>query len=336
MTLTGRHVDAKTQAMMTAVVRERYGPVENVGLAQVARPQPAGDEVLLQVHAAGLDRGVWHLMTGLPYLARLAFGIHRPKNPVLGTDVAGTVLAVGPSVTGFAVGDEVYGAGRGTFAEYTVAAQDRLAHKPAELSFAQAAVMPTSAVTALQALRDVGKVREGQHVLVTGASGGVGSYAVQLAKAYGAEVTAVASTSKLDLVRSLGADHTIDYTREDFADGTCHFDLIIDIAGNPSLARLRRALTPTGIVVITGGENSGKITGLNRQLRALALSPFLRQRLTTFIGAVHTEDLEQLNEFFSTGAVTPSLEKTYPLDQVPLALRHLMAGKVRGKVGITL
>lgn len=336
MGITGRHVDANPQTMMTAVARTEYGSVQNVQLVQVPRPEVTEHGVLVKVHAAGLDRGVWHLMTGLPYAARLVFGLRRPKNPVLGMDFAGTVVAVGASVTKFSIGDEVYGVGKGTFAEYAVAQEKSVALKPADLSFAQAAVVPTSAVTALQGLRKVGKIQQGQSVLITGASGGVGTYAVQLAKALGAEVTAVASTSKLDFVRSLGADHVLDYTRDDFGDGTRHYDLVLDIAGNPPLAKLRRALTPTGTVVIIGGENAGRLTGMNRQVGALALSPFLKQRMTTFTGIVHTGDLDELNEFFRAGAVTLALEKTYPLDQVPLALEYLIAGKVRGKVGITL
>ncbi|WP_240645684.1 NAD(P)-dependent alcohol dehydrogenase [Georgenia sp. SYP-B2076] len=321
---------------MRAVVREEYGSADVLHLALLPRPEVAENEVLLRVHAAGLDRGAWHLMTGLPYLGRLAFGIRRPKNPVLGLDAAGTVVAVGSAVTRFAVGDEVYGAGRGTFAEYAVAREDQLAAKPANLSFEQAAVVPVSACTALHAL-DAGRAASGQKVLVIGASGGVGSYAVQLAKALGAEVTGVASTAKLDLVRSLGADHVIDYTREDFADGARRYDLILDIAGNPTLSRLRRALTPTGTVVITGGEDGGNLTGgMNRQLRALALSVFVRQHLTMFIANVKSADLERLTALIEAGSVTPALEATYPLDRAPEAMRHLVAGKVRGKVAVTV
>lgn len=335
MSDTGRH-DANTQPLMRAVVREQYGPVDNVQVVQLPRPDPTDDEVLVKVQAAGLDRGVWHLMTGLPYMSRLAFGLRRPRKPVLGSDFAGKVVSMGAAVTGFTVGDEVYGVGKGSFAEYTVASPNSLTHKPAEMSFAQAAVVPTSAVTALRALRDVGKVQPGYSVLITGASGGVGTYAVQLAKAFGAEVTAVASTSKLDLVRSLGADHVIDCTREDFVDGTRRYDLILDIAGNPPIAKLRRTLTPTGTAVLTGGENSGKITGMNRQLRALVLSPFLRQRMKLFVGIVHTSDLDELNELFRTGKISSSLDKTYTLDRVPQAIQDFMDGKVRGKFGITL
>ncbi len=292
----------------------------------------------MRVHAAGLDRGTWHLMTGRPYLMRVVgMGFRGPKDPVPGRDLAGTVEAVGDKVTGFAVGDEVYGVGRGSFAQYAVAAEGKLAHKPTSLSFEQAAVVPISAGTALQALTDQGRIESGQRVLIIGASGGVGSYAVQLAKALGAEVTGVASTAKLDLVRSLGADHVLDYTREDYADGTHRYDLILDIAGNPALSRLRRALTPTGTAVLVGGEDGGNLTGgMNRQLRALLLSPFVGQRLAWFIAKERASDLERLTDLIEAGQVRPSIDRTYPLDGVPEAMRHLEAGRVRGKVAITI
>jgi len=322
---------------MQAVVQDRYGSADVLRLARIARPEVADDEVLLRVHAAGLDRGSWHLMTGRPYLLRLGFGLRRPKNPVLGVDVAGTVVAVGSAVTRFSAGDEVFGFGKGSFAEYTVAREDRLARKPKNASFEQAAVVPVSAATALQALRDVGRVEQGQSVLILGASGGVGTYAIQLAKAFGAEVTGVCSTTKLDLVRSLGADHVIDYTRDDFAAGTHHYDLILDIAGNPTLSRLRRALAPTGTAVIVGGEEGGDFSGgMNRPLRAVALSPLVRQRLTMFIAKERSSDLERLTDLIEAGTVTPSIDRTYPLEQAPEAMRHLAAGKARGKIAITI
>jgi NADPH:quinone reductase-like Zn-dependent oxidoreductase len=256
---------------------------------------------------------------------------------VLGIEVAGTVDAVGASVTRFTVGDEVYGFGRGSFAEYAVARADRLAPKPVNLSFEQAAVVPLSAATALQALTDSGRAQPGQSVLVIGASGGVGSYAVQIAKALGAEVTGVASTGKLDLVRSLGADHVLDYTRDDFGDGIRRYDLVLDIAGNPTLARLRRALTPTGTAVITGGEEGGNFSGgMNRQLRALALSPFLRQRLTMFIAKQRSSDLDRLCVLIEAGNVTPRIDRSYPLGEAPDAVRHLASGQVRGKLAIRI
>jgi NADPH:quinone reductase-like Zn-dependent oxidoreductase len=322
---------------MRAVVHEKYGSADVLHLAQVPQPKVSDREVLVHVRAAGVDRGTWHLMTGRPYLGRLAFGIRTPRNPVPGMDLAGVVAAVGPAVTGFVPGDDVYGFGRGSFAEYTAARENKLARKPVNLSFEQAAVVPVSAVTALQALTDAGHVRAGQTVLVIGASGGVGSYAVQLAKAFGAEVTGVCSTSKLDLVRSLGADHVLDYTRDDFADGAHHYDLVLDIAGNPGLARLRRALTDTGTAVITGGEEGGSFSGgMNRQLRALVLSPFLRQRLTMFITKQRSRDLVRLTGLIESGKVAPTLDRTYPLDEAAQALRDLEAGRVRGKVAIVV
>jgi NADPH:quinone reductase-like Zn-dependent oxidoreductase len=277
------------------------------------------------------------MMTGRPYLGRLAFGLRRPRNQVLGIDVAGTVDAVGPAATGYAVGDEVYGFARGSFAEYAVAREDKLAPKPVNMSFEQASVVPVSGATALQALTDAGRALPGQRVLVIGASGGVGSYAVQIAKALGAEVTGVASTGKLDLVRTLGADHALDYTHDDFADGTRRYDIVIDIAGNPTLSRLRRALTPYGTAVITGGEEGGSFSGgMNRQLRAVALSPFLRQRLTTFIAKQRSSDLERLRVLIEAGNVRPSIDRSYPLEEAPDAVRHLASGLVRGKVAISI
>ena len=321
---------------MRAIVQDGYGSADILHLARIARPGIGGNEVLLRVHAAGLDRGRWHLMTGQPYLLRLEAGIRWPRNPVQGLDVAGTVVAAGQKVTRFSVGDEVFGFGRGTFAEYAAAREDKLARKPVNLTFEQAAVVPVSGMTALLALTDAGHVQAGQNVLITGASGGVGSYAVQLATAFGAEVTGVCSTTKTGLVRSLGAAHVIDYTRDDFADGAHRYDLIIDIAGNPSLARLRRALTPAGTAVLTGGEDAGNLTGMGRQVRALALSPFLRQRLTMLTPRQRSADLERLTELIQAGTITPSIGATYPLDQVPEAMRNLEAGNARGKIAITI
>jgi NADPH:quinone reductase-like Zn-dependent oxidoreductase len=319
---------------MRAIVQDRYGSAEVLRLARIARPKPAAGDVLVRVHAAGLDRGTWHLMAGKPYLVRLAIGLRRPKNPVPGKDLAGTVVAVGSAVTRFALDDEVFGIGQGSFAEYAVGPEDKLVRKPASITFPQAAVAAVSGITALRALTDVGRLKPQQKVLITGASGGVGSYAVQLAKALGAEVTGVSSTAKLDLVRTLGADHVIDYTRHDFADGTHRYDLIIDIAGNPTLSRLRRALTPTGTAVLVGGEDAGNLTGMNRQIRAVALSPFVRQRLAMAIPAERASHIERLTKFIEAGTVTPSVDRTYPLEQAPEAIRHLQAGRVRGKVAI--
>jgi NADPH:quinone reductase-like Zn-dependent oxidoreductase len=321
---------------MRAIVQEGYGSADVLRLVRTAAPTASGSDVLVRVHAAGVDRGTWHLMTGRPYLVRLVSGPRGPRNPVPGLDVAGTVVAAGPEVTRFSVGDEVFGFGRGTFADYTVARESKLARKPAGMSFEQAGVVPVSAVTALLALTDAGHVQAGQKVLISGASGGVGSYAVQLAKALGAEVTGVCGTAKLDLVRSLGAIDVIDYTTDDFASGTARYDLIIDIAGNPSLSRLRRALTPAGTAVIVGGEDGGDLTGMGRQLRALALSPLTRQRLTMVTPRQRSSDLERLTAFIEAGTVTPSIGATYPLERVPEAMRFLETGQARGKVAITV
>jgi NADPH:quinone reductase-like Zn-dependent oxidoreductase len=266
---------------MQAIVQDTYGAADVWRAEEIALPEIAGNEVLVKVHAAGLDRGTWHVMAGQPYLMRLmGYGLRAPKNRVPGLDVAGTVVAAGPAVTRFKAGDEVFGISRGSFAGYACARKDKLARKPANLTFDQAAVVAVSGLTALQGLRDAGRLQPGQHVLIIGASGGVGTFAVQIAKAVGAEVTGVCSTAKTGLVASIGADHVIDYTHDDFADGRQRYDLILDIGGYSPLSRLRRALTPRGTLVIVGGEDGGRWTGMDRQLRAVALSPFVRQRLT--------------------------------------------------------
>lgn len=325
-----------TATTMRAVVQDRYGSSEVLRLAQVPRPGIGNHEVLVRVRAAGLDRGTEHLMTGKPYVMRLGFGVRRPKNPVSGRDVAGTVVAVGSAVSRFAVGDDVYGIAPGSFAEYVAAREDKLAGKPVNLSFAQAAVVPVSAGTALQALLDVGRLEAGQTVLVLGASGGVGSYAVQLAKAFGAEVTGTCSTAKLDLVASLGADHVLDHTRDDFADGTRRYDLILDIGGNPSVRRLRRALEPGGTAVFVGGENAGSLTGMGRQLRGALVSLLVRQRLALFLAKERATDLARLTKLIEAGKIMPSMDRSYPLDEAPEAMRLLETGRVRGKVAITV
>ena len=328
---------APVDTTMDAFVQDAYGTVDVLRRARIDRPEIADDEVLVRVHAAGLDRGTWHIMAGRPYLMRIiGFGFRRPKNRVPGIDVAGTVVAVGAAVTRFAVGDDVYGNAEGSFAEYAAALEEKLAIKPVNLTFEQAAVVPVSASTALQAL-DAGKVEAGQKVLILGASGGVGTYAVQLAKALGAEVTGVSSTKKLDLVRSLGADHVLDYTTEDFANGEHRYDLILDIGGNPSLSRLRRALTRTGTAVLVGGEEGGNVTGgFGRSLRAPLVSMFVRQRLAMLASKEHGSFFERLTPFIEAGQVVPSIDRTYPLDEVSQAMRHLMDGNVRGKVAITI
>ncbi len=324
---------------MPAITQERYGSAAVLRPASLDVPEIAEDEVLVQVRAAGLDRGTWHLMTGRPYMIRImGFGLRGPKSRVPGLDLAGTVVRVGAKVTRFAPGDDVFGIGKGSFAGFAAASESKLAHKPAGLAFEQAAVVPVSGLTAIQALRDAGRIRPGQKVLIVGASGGVGSYAVQLAKAFGAaEVTGVCSTAKVDLVRALGADHVIDYTREDFSETGRRYDLILDIGGNAKLSRLRRALTPRGTLVIVGGEQGGRWTGgFGRQLRAVALSPFVRQRLTMMISKEHHADLERLTELIDAGAVVPVIDETYPLERVPEAMRRLEAGSVRGKTAILI
>jgi NADPH:quinone reductase-like Zn-dependent oxidoreductase len=331
-------VTAARQTSMQAIVQTRYGTVpDNVlHLEQITRPRIAANEVLVQVRAAGVDRGTWHVMAGQPYLMRiLGFGFRGPKNPVPGLDVAGTVVAVGPEVTRFTVGDEVFGIARGSFAQYAAAREDTLVRKPAGLSFEQAAVVAVSGLTALQGLRDAGHVQAGQQVLVIGASGGVGTYAVQLAKVFGATVTGVCRTAKTGLVRSIGADHVIDYTKADFTDGRRRYDLILDIGGSTRLSRLRRVLAPRGTLVIVGGEGA-TWTGVGRQLRALAISPVTRQRLTTFVSRHRQADLETLRQLTESGQVTPVIGETYPLAAAPQAIRHLRAGHAQGKLAITI
>jgi NADPH:quinone reductase-like Zn-dependent oxidoreductase len=323
---------------MKAIVQDAYGPADVLELRDIDKPEAQDGEVLVRVHAAGVDRGAWHLMTGLPYPIRLAgVGFRAPKNKVLGSELAGQVEAVGRDVTRFRPGDEVMGTCHGSFAEYACGKQDRLAAKPANLGFDQAAAVPISGSTALQALRDQGRVQAGQSVLIAGASGGVGSFAVQLAKAFDTEVTGVCSTSKVDFVRSLGADHIIDYAHEDFADGRHRYDLVLDIGGNTPVTRLRRALTPEGTLVIVGGENGGRwLGGLQRQLQALVMSPFVRQRLRVFVAREHYEELETLTELIEAGKVTPAIDRTYPLSDAPRAIRYLEQGHVRGKVVIAV
>ena len=318
---------------MRAIVQRSYGSVDQLELEIVDRPAIAADEVMLEVHAAGVDRGVWHLMTGTPYLIRLAgYGMTKPKQPIMGLDVAGRVVAVGSDVTRFSPGDEVFGIATGSFADYAVGKQDKLALKPSSATFEQAAASAISGITALQALTDVGKLRAGERVLVIGASGGVGSFAVQLAKALGAEVTGVASTTKLDLVRSLGADHVIDYTTDDVTDGSRQYDLIIDIGGRTSVRRLRRALTGQGTLVIVGGEDGGRWTGgIGRQLRAVLLSPFTKQRLTTFISKEDRSSIERLAQFIDDGDVVPAVDRRFALEDTADAIRQMEAGTNRGK-----
>jgi NADPH:quinone reductase-like Zn-dependent oxidoreductase len=322
---------------MKAVVRDAYGSVDVLRLGDVARPTPGEGEVLVRVHAAGVDQGVWHLMVGMPYAMRLAgFGLRAPKNPLLGYDVAGRVEAVGANAGAFRPGDEVFGTCRGSFAEYAVARADRLAAKPDNVSLEQAAATPISGYAALQAVRDHGKVKAEQRVLIIGAGGGVGTFAVQIAKADGAEVTGVCGTAKTELVRSIGADHVVDYTKEDFADGRVRYDVILDIAGNRPLSQLRRALTPRGTLVIVGAEDAGNWLGIRRQLLAAALSPLVHQKLGFFISKERSQDLEELRKLLETDAIRPVVDRTFLLDEVPEAIRYLREGRARGKIVVAV
>jgi NADPH:quinone reductase-like Zn-dependent oxidoreductase len=324
---------------MKAMIQHVYGPPDVLQFEDIDVPDVGDGEVLVRVQAAGVDAGVWHLMTGKPYLLRLfGFGLRKPKLPVRGRDLAGTVKAVGKDVTRFRPGDEVFGTSLGgTFAEYAVAGEDRLELKPENLTFEQAAAVPVSACAALHGLRDSGRVQKGQKVLVIGAGGGFGTFAVQLAKAYGANVTAVCSTGKLDLVRSIGADNVIDYTREDFADAGQSYDLILEIAGNAELSRLRSALTNTGTLVLAGGEGGGPLFGgVDRQLRGLLLSMVVRQKIRALVSGEGTKDLQDLRELIEAGKITPVIDRTYSLSEVPEAIRELRAGHARGKLVITV
>lgn len=324
---------------MKAIVQDRYGSTDVLEFRDTADPVVGDKDVLIRVQAAGCGPDVWHLMTGKPYFARLAVGFRRPKVHVRGWDVAGTVEAVGAAVTGFRPGDEVMGvAEAGSFAEYAVTQPDKLVRKPASLSFQQAAALPISGVTALQALRDKAQVRPGQKVLVIGAGGGVGTLAVQIAKAFGAEVTGVASASKLDLVRSIGADDVIDYTRQDFTDGSRTWNVIIDTAGRRPLSRLRRALTAKGILVVVGGDGGGPWTGgfFRGMLRGPLVSLFVGQRLGGLNSKTTPEDLQAVAELAEAGAVTPVIGHIYSLSEAAEAVRELETGHARGKLVIAV
>ena len=324
---------------MKAITQETYGSADVLELRDIDDPVVGDKDVLVRVHSAGAGPDVWHLMTGQPYMARPAIGLRKPKVRVRGWDVAGTVQAVGAGVTEFRPGDEVMGVAEGgSFAEFATTQPDKLVRKPASLSFEQAAAVPISGVTALQALRDKAHVRPGQKVLIVGAAGGVGTFAVQIAKAFGAEVTGVCSMSKLDLVRSIGADDVIDYTREDFTDGSRRWDVIVDTAGRRPLSRLRRALTPKGTLVIVGGDGGGPWTGgfFRGMLRAPLLSLFVGQRLDWLNSKVSVEDLQALNELIEAGKVTPVVGRTYLLPEAPEAIRHLATGHAGGKLVIAV
>ncbi len=322
---------------MKAIVQDRYGSADVLELRDIEDPVVGEDEVLVRVRAAGSGPDVWHFMTGRPFIARPVIGFGAPKERVRGWDVAGTVKAVGANVTAFEVGDEVMGLARGSFAEVAVAEADKLVRKPARLSFEEAAAVPVSGVTALQALRKA-QVRAGQSVLVIGASGGVGTLAVQIAKALGARVTGVVSTGKLDQVRSIGADEVIDYTREDFTDGSRRWDVIIDTAGRRPLRKLRRALTPKGSLVIVGGDGGGRWTGgfFRGMLRGPLLSLFVGQKLGGLTSKLNQADLQAVADLVEAGEVTPIVDRTFDLVEAADALRYLEQGHPGGKVVVTV
>ena len=321
---------------MKAIVQDNYGSLEGLELRDIAKPEAKGDEVLVRVRAAGLHIGDCFSVRGAPFAMRLSTGLLKPKYGVPGYDAAGHVEAVGDDVKHFQPGDEVFGACEGTCAEYACAAEDRFAPKPDSLTFEEAAAMPTSALAALHALRDVGKVQAGQKVLINGASGGVGSFAVQIAKSFGAEVTGVCSTGSVDMVRSIGADHVIDYTREDFTQGGQRYDLIFDNVENRSLSDCRRALTPSGTLIFNSGTGAQGIAMLVRLARPLMLSPFARQNLRRYLSIASRRDLVVLTKLVESGKLRPVIEKTYPLRETPAALAYIEQGHVRGKVVVTV
>jgi NADPH:quinone reductase-like Zn-dependent oxidoreductase len=324
---------------MQAVTQDRYGDAAEVlRTDDIERPVVGDDEVLIEVEAAGVDRGTSHLVAGLPYLVRLAgYGVRAPKSAVPGLDVAGRVDSVGKNVSEFAPGDQVFGIANGSFAEFATALATKISRAPAGITAVQAAAVPVSGLTAIQAVRDQAAVSNGQRVLVVGASGGVGSFAVQIAKAFGAEVTGVASTSKVDMVRRLGAEHVIDYTAQELDANGSDYDAILDIGGNRSVSELRRLLTPNGTLVIIGGEEGGRLIGGNhRQLGAMILSPFVGQKLGTFISSENAEDLAALRELIESGAVVPEIDRTFPLAEGSEAVQYVDGGRASGKVVVTV
>jgi NADPH:quinone reductase-like Zn-dependent oxidoreductase len=322
---------------MRAVVQDRYGadPEDVLRIEQVDRPTIGDGEVLVRVHAAGLDRGTWHIMAGLPYPIRFAgYGLRAPKNRVRGREVAGVVEQAGAGVTRLRVGDEVFGIGEGCFADYAAAREDKLARKPANLSFEQAAATTISALTALQAVRDRGRVEAGQQVLIIGASGGVGTFAVQIAKAFGADVTGMASTAKMAMVRALGADHVVDYTVADI-EAHQRYDVVIDTGGHRPLRRLRRVLTPRGVLVIVGSETGGRwLGGFDRSLRAVLLSLFVRQTLAALTNSENAADLTTLAGLTVAGRLAPAIDRSYPLEDSVAAIRRMLDGHASGKLVI--
>lgn len=329
---------------MKAIVQDRYGSTDVLELAEVDRPKPAADEVLVRVRAASVNARDWHLMRGDPYVARLmdpsTLGLRGPKIKIRGTDFAGEVEAVGPGVTRFSPGDEVYGEVDRAFAEYVAAPDNVVGHKPVHLTFEQAAAIPLAGNTALMGVRDVGRVQAGQRVLINGASGGVGTFAVQIAKAFGADVTGVCSTRNLDLVRSLGADAVVDYSEEDFTRTGQRFDVVFDLVGNRSLTDLRRALTPTGTLVLSGGgvSRGGSLIGpVGLMIRAQLMSRLVRgQRILILTVAPNKENLATLKELAEAGKITPAIDRTYPLDEAAEAIRYLEMDHARAKVVITV
>ncbi|MFD7559344.1 MULTISPECIES: NAD(P)-dependent alcohol dehydrogenase [unclassified Streptomyces] len=323
---------------MKAIVQERYGSSDVLEFKEVDRPAPRDGEVLVRVRAASVNARDWHVMRGDPYVARLAFGLTGPRQRIQGTDFAGVVEAVGEGVTGLRPGDEVYGEADGAFAEYVCARQDVVGAKPAGLTFEQAAAVPLAGNTALMGLRDLGRLQPGQHVLVNGASGGVGTFAVQIAKALGAEVTGVCSTRNVDLVRSLGADHVVDYKREDFTRTGLRYDLVLDLVGNRTLADLRRASTPTGALVLSGGgvSEGGSLFGpMGLIIRGNLMSRFGRARIHVLTAKQSADNLAALRELVERGAVTPAVDRTYPLSEGAEAVRYLEMEHASAKVVIT-
>ncbi len=325
---------------MKAVVQEEFGQAGDVLRIEGNEPLPeiADGEVLVKVEAAGVDRGVWHLVAGLPYMVRIAgFGVRRPKLRVPGFDFAGRVVRIGSGVTSLRPGDEVFGIAKGSFAEYACALEDKVVTAPESVTAAEAASVPISGLTALQAVRDQAKLGPGDSVLVLGASGGVGSFAVQIAKAFGAEVTGVCRTSKVEMVRELGADRVLDYTREDLAEIGRRFDAVLDIGGNRKLSVLRRLLKPRGTLVIVGGEDAGKVIGgTDRQLRAMLLSPFVSQKLKAFVSSEDGSDIEKLREMIDSGDLKPTIDRTLPLERAAEAVTYIGDGNARGKTVLTV
>lgn len=317
---------------MHAITQDAYGGADTLALTTTEQPAPGPGQVLIAVHAAAVDRGTWHLMRGEPYLIRLGFGLRAPKQPIPGLDVAGRVVGIGTGVTRFTPGDEVFGIAAGSFAEYAVADETKLSHKPASVSHPHAAASAVSGITALQALTDVGGVEAGQRVLVVGASGGVGTFAVQLAVALGATVDAIAGTANLELVRSLGADQVFDHRVDDLDAIEAHYDLILDIGGRNRVRRLRRRLTPTGTLVLIGGEGGNRFTGgFGRTVRAAIRSPFVRHRLVMMISKEHHSLIDRLADHLASGAVVPVVNERFSLADAPAALRRMEAGHSGGK-----